>query len=64
LIFEVLHGDPEKIFQFLNKDKKNKDDQIVLVLLQEIGKPIISSSQTYIQIKEATNYIFKNQSMS
>ncbi|QEE16396.1 3-dehydroquinate synthase [Promethearchaeum syntrophicum] len=55
-----LQGDPEKILQFLNNDKKNQDDQIVMVLLQEIGKPIISRTQTIIQMKEAINYILKS----
>ena len=59
-----LHGDSDKILHFLNNDKKNQDDHIVMILLQEIGKPIISKTQTTLQIKEAIHYVIKNRSMS
>jgi 3-dehydroquinate synthase len=58
-----LRGDSEKILHFLNKDKKNQDDQIVLILLQEIGNPIISNTQTKPQMKEAIEYIVNNSSI-
>ena len=59
-----LQGDPAKILHYLSKDKKNQDDQIVLILLHEIGKPIISSTQTKNEIEEALEYVVKNRSIS
>ena len=58
-----LHGDPAEIFNFLSKDKKNQNDQIVLILLQEIGKPIISIAQTNSQMKEAIKFIVTDRSI-
>ncbi|MHA1647354.1 MAG: 3-dehydroquinate synthase [Promethearchaeota archaeon] len=59
-----LQGDSEKILHFFNHDKKNQNDQIVLILLKEIGKPIISSTQTKPQMKEAIEYVVKERSIS
>ncbi|MHA1522640.1 MAG: hypothetical protein ACTSRK_20935, partial [Promethearchaeota archaeon] len=58
-----LHGDPAEILNFLSKDKKNQNDQIVLILLQEIGKPIISIAQTNSQMKAAIKFIVTNRSL-
>ena len=59
-----LRGDSAKILHFLNNDKKNQNDQIVMILLQEIGEPIISDTQTKPQMKEAIEYVVKNRSIS
>ena len=59
-----LMGDSEKIMHFLNKDKKNQNDQIVLILLQEIGKPIISNTQAKHQMKEAIEFVVEKRPLS
>lgn len=59
-----LQGDSEKILHFLNMDKKNQKNQVVMIILHEIGKPIISSTQTKLQMKEAIEYIVQKRSIS
>ncbi|WP_457919762.1 3-dehydroquinate synthase [Candidatus Lokiarchaeum ossiferum] len=59
-----LTGDADQLFHFLHNDKKNQDDQVVMILLEGLGKPIISTTQTTLQIKEAINYVIKNRSLS
>jgi 3-dehydroquinate synthase len=52
-----IHLPPEKFLQQMKYDKKNRSSKIIIVLLEDLGKPVIHDNITEEQILEALAHV-------